>query len=272
MSPIDLHPGSTDTRLGTNPGGSSAGSSRVGEAEADWRWLYRIGGLAAALLVVLTVLHSSVYFVVGLPDDVVGWFGLFGDNPIGGLLAFELLMVVYVVLSVPVVLALYVALRRAGPSLMAIYLGLSLIGIVAFIVARPAFEMLSLSDGYTAAATDAERSAYLAAGEATLAVFHGTAFWVSYLLGSIGGLIVAAVMLRTTVFSRTTAYLRIASSVLDFGLFVPSIGLSIALGSVLCLTVFNILVARRLLQLARDVPAWSGGARPVVGPQLPVGG
>ena len=39
--------------------------------------------------------------------------------------------------------------------------------------------------------------------------------------------------------------------VLDFGLVVPSIGLSIALGSVLCLTAFNILVARRLLQLGR---------------------
>jgi len=154
--------------------------------------------MRAALLVVLTVLHSSVYFVVGLPDDVAGWFGLFGDNPLGGLLDFELLMVGYVVLSVPVVLALYVALRRASPSLMAVYIGLSLVGIMAFIVARPAFEMLSLSEGFAAATTDAQRSAYLAAGEATLAVFHGTAFWVSYLLGSIGGLILAAVMLRTT--------------------------------------------------------------------------
>jgi hypothetical protein len=257
MSPIESRPESMDAR--ENP---LIESSRVGEADAHWRWLYRIGGLAAALLVVATIIHSSVYFVVGLPDDVVGWFGLFGDNPIGGLMAFELLMVVYVVLSVPVVLALYVAMRRASPSLMVVYLGLSLLGIVAFIAARPAFEMLSLSQGYAAATTEAQRSAYMAAGEATLAVFHGTAFWVSYLLGSIGGLIVAAVMLRSTIFSKTTAYLRIASSVLDFGLFVPVFGLSIALGSVLCLTVFNVLVARRLLQLGRDVPARSGGARP----------
>jgi hypothetical protein len=244
--------------------------SRVGEVDGDWRWLYRIGGLAAALLVVLTVLHSSVYFVVGLPDDVVGWFELFGDNPLGGLLAFELLMVGYVVLSVPVVLALYVALRRAGPSLMALYISLSLIGILAFIVARPAFEMLSLSEGFAAATTDAQRSAYLAAGEATLAVFHGTAFWVSYLLGSIGGLIVAAVMLRTTVFSKATAYLRIASSVLDFGLFVSTIGLTIALGSVLCLTVFNVLIAQRLLQMGWAVPAERGGAGPVGEPSVAV--
>jgi hypothetical protein len=229
-----------------------------------------MGGLAAAILVVATVLHSSVFFVVGLPDDVVGWFGLFGDNPLGGLLAFELLMVVYVVLSVPVVLALSVALRRANPSLMAVYAGLSLVGIVGFVVARPAFEMLSLSEGYAAATNEAERSAYLAAGEATLAVFHGTAFWVSYLLGSIGGIIVAVVMLRTTVFSNTTAYLRIASSLLDLGLFVPVIGLTISLGSVLCLTVFNVLVAQRLLQLGRRAPAEAGRTRLVVEPPGPV--
>jgi hypothetical protein len=268
MSPIESGPQNTYAR--PRPPGQPPTDSRVGEAEADWRWLYRIGGLAAAILVVATVLHSSVFFVVGLPDDVVGWFGLFGDSPLGGLLAFELLMVIYVVLSVPVVLALYVALRRASPSLMAVYIGLSLIGIVGFIVARPAFEMLSLSEGYAAASIDAERSAYLAAGQATLAVYHGTAFWVSYLLGSIGGLIVAAVMLRTAVFSKTTGYLRIASSVLDFGLFVPVIGLTISLGSVLCLTVFNVLVARRLLQLGRGAPAESGRTRPLAAPPVPV--
>jgi hypothetical protein len=266
MSPIEARPESMEAR--PHP---QIESSRVGEADADWRWLYRIGGVAAALLVVATIIHSSIYFVVGLPEDVIGWFALFADRPLGGLLAFEVLMVVYVVLSVPVVLALYVALRPASPSLMAVYVGLSLLGVMAFIVARPAFEMLSLSQGYAAATTDAQRSAYLAAGESTLAVFHGTAFWVSYLLGSVGGLIVAAVMLRSTVFSKTTAYLRIASSVLDFGLFVPVIGLSIALGSVLCLTVFNVLVARRLLQLGRVVPAKSGGARLLVESPLPVG-
>jgi hypothetical protein len=260
MSPIEPRPETRGARPADQP---PAEPSRVGEVDADWRWTYRIGGLTAALLVVITILHSGVYFVVRLPDDVVGWFGLFEDNPLRGLLAFELLMVGYVVLSVPVVLALYVALRRGSPSLMAVYVGLSLIGIMAFIVARPAFELLSLSDGFAAATTDTQRSAYLAAGEATLAVFHGTAFWVSYLLGSIGGLILAAVMLRTTVFTKATAYLRIASSVLDFGLFVPTIGLGISLGSVLCLAVFNVLVALRLLRLGRAVPAERGVAWPV---------
>jgi hypothetical protein len=224
----------------------------------DWKWLYRIGGVAALLAVVVTLLHSGVYAVVGLPTTALEWFALFENDALGGLLAFELLMVVYVVLNVPVALALYVALRRASPSLMVVFVALSLIGVVAFIVARPAFEMLTLSDAHAAATTDAQRASYLAAGESTLAVFHGTAFWVSYLLGSISGLILAAVMLRSSIFSRATAYLRIASSLLDFGLFVPTIGLYIALGSVLCLVAFNILIARRLLQLGLRAPKEEG--------------
>jgi hypothetical protein len=223
----------------------------VATEDAAWAWLYRIGGGAAALLAALTVAHAGVFVVTGLPNSVVAWFALFQRSALLGLLAFELLMVVYVVLSVPVVLALAVALRRDNPSLMAVYAALSLVGIAAFIAARPAFEMLALSQGYAAATTEAQRSLYLAAGEAMLAVFHGTAFWVSYLLGSFAGLVVAAVMLRSAVFGKATACLRIASSVLDLGLFVPAVGLVISLGSVLCLLVFNLLIARRLLQLGQ---------------------
>ena len=233
-------------------------TTAAADVVTGWKWLYRMGGVAALLAVVVTLLHSGVYAVVGLPTTALEWFALFESNALGGLLAFELLMVIYVLLYVPVVLALYVALRRASPSLTVVFVALSLIGVVAFIVARPAFEMLTLSDAHAAATTDAQRASYLAAGESTLAVFHGTAFWVSYLLGSISGLILAAVMLRTAVFSRATAYLRIASSLLDFGLFVPTIGLYIALGSVLCLVAFNILIARRLLQLGLRAPKEEG--------------
>src|SRR5688500_16208417 len=83
-----------------------------GDVVSDWIWLYRIGGVAALLAVVVTLVHSGVYAVVGLPTTAVEWFALFESSSLGGLLAFELLMVVYVVLNVPVLLALYVALRR----------------------------------------------------------------------------------------------------------------------------------------------------------------
>jgi hypothetical protein len=221
------------------------------EADPAYKSLYSIGGIAAALMVLLTLLHSTVFFVVGLPTTISEWFQLFEQSPLSGLLASELILVVYVVLSVPFALALYAALRKTSPSLIAIYLALTLVGAIAFIASRPAFEMLSLSRGYAVATTEAQKAAFLAAGESTFAAFEGTAFWVSYVLGSIGGLFLSAAILPGTIFSKATAYLRIASSLLDFGLFVPTIGLFISLISVFCLLAFHVLMARRLLQMGR---------------------
>jgi hypothetical protein len=59
-------------------------------------------------------------------------------------------------------------------------------------------------------------------------------------------------MLKTNVFSKTTAYLRIASSLFDFGLYIPTIGLFISLFSVFFLLAWDILIAIRLFQLASD--------------------
>jgi large-conductance mechanosensitive channel len=208
-------------------------------------------------------LAQFVVFAVAPPEGTAAdWFALFQKNPFLGLLAFESLLILYVVLSALVSLALFVALRTASPSLTAIFLILSILGGMAFIAARPALEMLSLSNQYAVATTDAQQAAFLAAGEAMLAIFHGAAFQVSYLLGSITGLIIAAVMLRSCIFSKTTAYVRMASSVLDFGIFVPTIGLFISLFSVVFLMIFNILIARRLFQLGQtnssQAPSWSG--------------
>ena len=221
------------------------------QADPTYKPLYRMGGIAAAIMVLLTLLHSGVFFVVGLPTTILEWFQLFNRSAVSGLLASELLLVFYVILNVPFALAVYAALRKTSPSLVAIYVALALLGTLAFIASRPAFEMLSLSHGYALATTDAQRAAFLAAGESTFATFEGTAFWVSYVLGSIGGLVLSAAILHGAIFSRVTAYLRIASSLLDFGLFVPAIGLLISLFSVFSLLAFHVLMARRLHQMGR---------------------
>jgi hypothetical protein len=222
---------------------------RVEAVRSDWESLYTVGGAAALFMVIITLAQFVVFAVAPPPlqGNAGDWFSLFQKSPVLGLLGFEISLVIYALLSVVVA----VALRPASPSLTALFLVLSVIGSMAFVVARPALEMLSLSNQFSAATTDTQRAALLAAGEAMVAVFHGTAFQVSYILGSITGLLIAAAMLRSGVFSRATAYLRIASSVFDFGLFIPGIGLFVSLLSVVFLLVFNLLIARRLLQLGR---------------------
>lgn len=218
------------------------------------RSFYKLGGTAAIVMLGIIIVQFIAFMSAPPPYDgtAIDWFNLFQKNKLMGLIDFELLMVIYTVFSIPLSLALYMMLKPVSQVFMALFLVFSVIGVMAFVAARPALEMLYLSDGYAAAGTEAQRAMFLAAGEAKLATFHGTAFHVSYLLGSLTGLIISFIMLRTNIFSKATAYVRIASSVCDLGLYIPVIGLYISLFSVVFLFVWNILIARKLFQLAKD--------------------
>lgn len=237
-------------------------AAQLQRAPREWQGLYRAAAGSAIGMAAITLAQFVVFAVASPPVDGTAqdWFAVFQQSAWRGLLGFEGLLVVYALLSVVVSLGLGAALMPASRSLAALFVALSVIGGMAFVVARPALEMLWLSNQY-AAATEVQKASLLAAGEAMVAMFHGTAFQVSYVLGSLSGLLIAAAMLRSGLFSRTTAYLRIGSSVFDFGLFLPGIGLYISLVSVVLLLAFNILVARRFFQLSPVLPALASPAR-----------
>jgi hypothetical protein len=189
------------------------------ETISDWKGLYKLGSVSALLLVVIIVATGIVFAIEPQPLDgtALDWFMLFQNNPILGLVEFELLMIVYVIVSIPVVLSLYVLLRPVNPSWMTICLVLSLLGVMCFIAARPAFEMLWLSNGYAAATNEAERTIFLSAGQALVADFHGTAFHISYILGSFTGLIISFVMLQSNIFGKAFAFVRMAPAYATLG-------------------------------------------------------
>jgi hypothetical protein len=67
---------------------------------------------------------------------------------------------------------------------MAIALILQIVSLATYL-STVAFEMLSLSNQYRAATTYVQRYASLAAGQAMLVTWQGTAFDVSYILGNL---------------------------------------------------------------------------------------
>jgi hypothetical protein len=182
---------------------------------------------------------------------VIGWFTLFQDNALVGLLDMDLLLIVDYLLLVGVFLALWASLRRANESLMAIALTLQLVATATYFASAVAFELLSLSNQYWTAATDVERSIFLAAGQAMLATWQGTAFDVSYVLSALAIIIVSVVMLRSHhyLFTKTTGYAGLSAGVLAL---VPptagTIGLVFSLVSLVPLVVWLALIARRLLR------------------------
>jgi hypothetical protein len=86
-----------------------------------------------------------------------------------------------------------------------------------------------------------------------IATWQGTAFQVAYLVGSVAGIAIGAVMLRSRIFSNLTGYMAILGNAVGLGLYVPAVGVYISVFSVLFLEVWYILVARRLLQLGKGV-------------------
>ena len=222
-----------------------------------WQTLHRVGGMAALAVLVLIPVQMAVFFLWPLPSSVIGWFTLFHDNALVGLLDMDLLLIVDYLLLIGVFSALWASLRRANESLMAIALILQLVATATYLASTVAFEMLTLSNQYAVATTEVERSILLAAGQAMLATWQGTAFDVSYVLSALAILTVSAVMLRSHhLFSKTTGYAGLSAGVL--GLVPPTagtIGVILSIVSLVPMVIWLALIAQRLLRsgpLERD--------------------
>ena len=227
---------------------------RAAEAGADdsrWASLYTVSGVAALISAVIIPLSIAAFFIwPPFPGSVLDMFTLIQNDKLAGLMSLDFMYLAANFFAIPIFLALYITLKRADESFSAIALALGLIGLVLLIPARPIAEMFSLSNQYAAAATEAQRAQLVAAGEATLALFQGTAYLAHYILGSLSFLISAFIMLRSSIFNRATAYVGIVTNVLVFGLFVPKIGAYISLLSVFpFLMIWLIQIGVRLLRL-----------------------
>ena len=168
-------------------------SSQVEEYQAldseirDPRWSLLRKFAATAALITVAFIPLQIVVFIGWPPPgyeptpavVAGWFTLFRNNRLLALVDLNLFLILDTLLAVPILLALFVALRRVSESIMALATVLGLVGVAAFFASNTTFSMLSLSNQYAAAATDAQRSLYLAAGQAMIALYTGTAFQVS---------------------------------------------------------------------------------------------
>jgi len=226
----------------------------VEPADPRWRDLYRLGGIAYIVLAFSTVFAIVAFFIWPYEPGFVPTADVFATlqaDKLRGLMSLDLLFILGTLISVLPVLALYAALKQVNASYALVALALGLIAIVALIPARPIAELVTLSDRYANATTDAARNQYLAAGEALLTLFNGTAWIVNIVLASVSGLISCLLMLRSNIFSRATAYFGIALSIMIFLFFIPVVGMFLLLLSTAGGVVFQIVVGLRLVRLAR---------------------
>ena len=242
--------------------------TRAETTGSAWKGLYRVGG-AAILIAVLLFRRNfgaeiTLFSEYTVPDTAINWFTLLQSNKLLGLAYFEIFDIINYALVGLMFLALYGALRRANQSAMVIATAFGFVGIAVYFASNQVFSMLTLSDRYAAATTDAQRSMFLAAGEALLAIYNpgaiyqGAGIYLSLFLVLLAGLIISIVMLRSSIFSKATAYVGILANGFGLGYFIalafaPAI---LALPPVISAPfrlIWYILIARRLFQLGSGV-------------------
>ena len=238
-----------------------------------WRPLYRTGGVAALITAAMTIVGIFTFILWPPPEGSVAvWFALCQRSWLIGMLGLDLPILISYVALIPVVIALYVALRRTGESLLALAAALGLVAIVTYLGSTRIFEMLALSQQYAVASTDAERAMLEAAGQSMLTTYlgafappaplqgwtyQGTAFNLGFALWCVAGVMFSAGMRRSRSFGAAAGWTGLAGNALALGLFVPGAGVWLSLAALPLLLVWYGLIGRGLLRLGHapaDIP------------------
>lgn len=228
-------------------------------ADSAYESLYKVGGVAALIVAVLTLSEVIVFAFYPQPSTVSDWFLLFQNNKFIGFLDFWGLEIPMYLMFILVFLAFYRVLKKANQGLMTIAITLAILGIGIFLATNNPFSMLSISNHYTTATTDVERSTFLAAGQAILTNTNQRAvggFNMGFFLVSVAGLIISSVMFQSISFSRFTASVGILANALSLADYLRQaitssaiVALLVILPNALFLVIWFVLVGRRLYQL-----------------------
>lgn len=245
------------------------------QAESGWQALYYAG--AAAALVAALIFRRNLgaeltafngFGILTIPAEepvsALDWFMAFEEDWLAGLALFHFGDVVNYLLVGLIFLALYGALRRINQGAMLAATAFGFMGIAVNMATNRALAMYALSNRYSEAASEVQRGALLASGEALLAIenpsaaFKGTGYNFSLFLVLAAGLVISIVMLRSTIFPKATAYTGIVANGIALGFFVtlllaPSLIWLPPTASALFRIAWYILIAVGLLRLGRQM-------------------
>jgi hypothetical protein len=194
----------------------------VSVVDPEGKWLYRVGGISALVIGIAWIIVIPLFAHVGgapssdgevwlkyLEGKTTVWWAILGLNVLTDFL------------FVPVALSLYLALKRVNRNAMLVataFVGLFVVLDLAVLWTNYA-SLLTLSGLHTAATTDVQRAAYVAAANYASAVLAShTVVFYSIVDLSVAILIIAFVMLKGKgIFSKTTAYLGLSAGIFGIG-------------------------------------------------------
>jgi hypothetical protein len=225
----------------------------AGEVDPDWKGLYRYGGvllmISGILTFILIAMLSPLASALTSSDAALKNFA--GQAQLAqvtlGLDALASLILV------PPVLALYLALKGVNRNAMLVATVFQGIFIVLHLVITPtALSLITISQNYVAATSDAQRAAYVAAMNVAFATYNVGEVFVFSAAGI--GLAITGFVMVKGIFGRAAGYLGLVAGILCmvqlFAFLVPALDVVTVLFVVL-FGIWSVLVGFRLFRLGR---------------------
>lgn len=239
----------------------------VNSADSQWRKIYRIGGIAALVVILVALIDIILMFIPGTGNvpgtrAVVDWFKLFQENWFLAGRDLGMFNLVTTLCTVLVFFAIVGVHRRINPVFAILALILICIGATIYIANNMVLPMLTLSRQYTLATTDAQKLLISAAGQTLLAQEDISAgSFMGFFIPEVACILMSTVMLKGKVFNPLTAWAGILaeSILLIFNIiaaFLPDLSESVmplgGFGGMLSI-IWLTLIAFRLFRLERGI-------------------
>jgi hypothetical protein len=181
----------------------------VNAVDLDEKWLYRVGGIAALILVIGYFLTFPVYGSVGFyPNGDEARLAYFAKNATGwwiitGLMVFTDLLIV------PVFLALYQALKGINRNviLLAVVCEGLFIAVDLAVTWTAHSALLTLGNNYAASTSDIQRAVLVAAAGYPSTMLDSPLLAICIILIPALGILLAAPVMSKGIFRKSTVYL-----------------------------------------------------------------
>lgn len=224
------------------------------KVDPTWKGIYKIGGICLFLAGIIFITVAILSLILGpAPSSAEPYLQSLATHTVLAQLNFGL-YALSDFLFLPVILALFLSLKQINKNAMLIAGGLMAFYIIFDfgITELNSLTLVSLTQNYTAAVNDLQRSTILASANYALATLPLATF-CSFLVSSVGLIIIGFVMLKG-VFNKPTALLAITAgtegTIGAFYVIVPSLA-AFLVPALITYGLWAVLGGTRLFKLGR---------------------
>lgn len=235
----------------------SAQNMIVNAVDPDGRWMCRVGGIAALILVIGYFLTFPVYGVVGFyPNGDEARLAYFAKNATGwwiitGLMVFTDLLIA------PVFLSLYQVLKGINRNAMVLAIACEglFVAIDLAVTWTAHSALLRLASSYLAATSDAQRATWIAAAGYPSTILDSPLLAIYIILLPSLGIFLTALVMSKGIFGKSTVYLGwavgITGVVAGMSPIFPGALSAMPILNALLVMIWYLLVGLRLYKLGR---------------------